>query len=71
MPSGDLANLTTLFGHSNAAVRSAAIRLAGAWRLEPARASVVTSASSDDPTVRAAAFDALVDFGTSSVPDAS
>jgi putative heme-binding domain-containing protein len=68
VPNGDLAHLTTLIGHSNAAVRLAAIRLAGAWQLEPARASVVAAASSGDPAVRAAAFDALVDFGASSVP---
>ena len=68
VPNGDLVNLTTLVGHPDADVRRAAIRLAGAWRLEPARAAVATGASSDDAAVRAAAFDALVDFGSSSAP---
>ena len=66
VPNGDLAHLTTLVGSANLNVQRAAIRLAGAWRLEAARALVINSASSEDSTVRAAAFDALVDFGSSS-----
>jgi putative heme-binding domain-containing protein len=65
-PAGDLASLVPLLGSAERDVRQAAIRLAGAWRVEEARASVVAIASADEPEMRAAALDALVDFGPAS-----
>jgi putative heme-binding domain-containing protein len=66
VPAGTRPGLTSLLTDSDTSVRAAALRLTGAWRFEPARAAIVSSTASDEAAVRAAAFDALVDLGSSS-----
>ncbi len=62
LPSGNLAaQLAPLLDSPSPAVRSAAIRLAGAWRVESARDSIAALARDDraDPAMREAAIVAL------------
>ncbi len=64
-PAGDLAPLATLFQRRDPAVRAAAVRLAGGWRLAPAAPEILKLAGQADssPELRAAAFDSLRAIG--------
>jgi putative heme-binding domain-containing protein len=65
-PGGDLTPLVGLLTASDVDLRIAALRLAGAWRLEQAREWITSSAGADAPAVRTAALQALVDLGADS-----
>jgi len=64
-PSGDLARVTRLLESADEAVRRAAARLAGRWRVEEARGKLVALARSDEAGtgLRRAAMDSLALLG--------
>jgi putative heme-binding domain-containing protein len=68
-PSGDLARISEFFAHSNANIRTGAIRLAGTWRLGGAVPQLLATAG--DKTVpggvRQAAFESLREIGGGNV----
>jgi putative heme-binding domain-containing protein len=64
-PEGDLARLLTLLDAPDDVLRASAARVAGAWKLEPARGrleALAGGAETPDP-VRQAAVDALAELG--------
>lgn len=62
-PGGDVSALKSLIAHADADVATSALRLAGAWRYEPARAAIADLARADDLPRRRAAVAALVAIG--------
>jgi putative heme-binding domain-containing protein len=64
-PSGELGELSALVGSSEPAVRTAAIQLAGTWKLGALRSKIVEIAgnASTRPAERSAAFTALREIG--------
>jgi putative heme-binding domain-containing protein len=63
-PDADLGRIAHLFGDKDAALGSAALRLAGVWKLEKLRGELAKVASADPvPSRRQAAIAALVDLG--------
>ena len=64
-PEGDLGELAALLAAAEESVRTAALRLAGAWKLAPLSAQVlrVASSAAATPAERTAAFAALRDLG--------
>jgi putative heme-binding domain-containing protein len=65
-PAGDLTPLSGLLDAGDLELRMSAIRLAGVWRLESARQTILSYARADAAPLRAAALQALVDFGAGS-----
>jgi putative heme-binding domain-containing protein len=63
-PAGDAARIASLFGHKDAALGAAALRLAGAWKLEKLRDEVARAAGDADAPAsrRRAAVAALIDL---------
>lgn len=64
-PEGDLAQVTKLFAAKDESIRSEAIRLAGAWKLQPSREEIAKLAAQADASerLRLAAIAALADLG--------
>jgi putative heme-binding domain-containing protein len=64
-PPGDLTGMKSLFGESDPVVAGAALRLAGAWKLEALRGELARWAGEEkaDPLRREAAVAALVELG--------
>lgn len=65
-PAGALTPLLPLLDDTDGAVRLQAVRLAGAWRLEAARETIVRAARSGPPALGAAALEALAGLGQAS-----
>ncbi len=61
-PAGDLTRVTALFDQPDAALRAAAIRLAGSWKLESARPRLSELAAAPDTSaaIRQSAIDGIV-----------
>ncbi len=67
-PVGALTSILPFLDDADAAVRLAAVRLAGAWRLEAAREAIVRAARSDQPALGGAALEARAGLGPPSRP---
>ncbi len=69
-PAGDLGPIATLVGHDDEPLRIAAIRAAGAWRLDSAREPLhrLAAADSTSEPVRRAALEGLASLGAGSAP---
>ena len=65
-PDGDLNTLAAFFGHANRPVQTAAIRLAGAWKLPTEKLAALGSLAGNPATaaeLRSAVFETLRDVG--------
>jgi putative heme-binding domain-containing protein len=64
-PAGNPERITALWGHEDASLSAAAVRLAGAWKLEKLRGELgrLAAGPTTPPTRRQAAVAALVDLG--------
>jgi len=63
-PAGDVGRIKSLFAQPNESVKIEAIRLAGSWKVEPARADITALAvATEESPVRLAAIAALGDLG--------
>jgi putative heme-binding domain-containing protein len=64
-PEGDLERITSLWGQGDASLSAAAVRLAGAWKLEKLRGELgrLAAEPTTRPACRRAAVAALVDLG--------
>ncbi|MEK6235944.1 MAG: HEAT repeat domain-containing protein, partial [Planctomycetales bacterium] len=70
-PAGNLNALAVLIAHQDAGLQAAAVRLAGAWKLESAREPIEILARSSDAAVslRQTAVNALANFGADATRD--
>ena len=64
-PEGDTSGISKFLNHNDHAIREAAIRLVGAWKVTPAvpQLAKIAGDSAASPSFRTAAFDALRDIG--------